>query len=135
MIPFQKGVKFVTAVRHEKDEKVIYIEQQLKRAREDYERWVKAAFPKDKKGASAAIRTIKKKGFDEVQIFTFRDTFQNWKKEWKSGKAKESRSKRGRVKRKTHKRTDEQQKVLFRDLARVHGREGAKMFVEEAKAK
>jgi hypothetical protein len=104
MIPFQKGVKFVTAVRHEEDEKVIFVEQRLSRSLKDYADWVKAAFPKDEKGASAAIRTIKEKGFDELQIFTFRDAFQNWKKENNSRKAKQSRSKRGRVKRDDDKR-------------------------------
>jgi hypothetical protein len=139
MIQFQKGVKFVTAVRHEKDEKVIFVEQRPRRALEDYTRWVKAAFPKGRKrGALAAIRTIKKKGFDELQIFTFRDAFQNWKKEDKSRMARESRkartAKERRSKRKTHKRTAEEQKAFVRDVERVHDREGAKMFIKLGKA-
>jgi len=104
MIPFPKGVKFITAVRHEKDGKVTFVEQRLSRAFKDYTRWVKAAFPKDEKGASAAIRTIEEKGFDEVQIFNFRNAFQNWKKEEKTDQAKKSRSLRGKVKRKDDKR-------------------------------
>ena len=108
MIPFEKGVKFVTAVRHEKDAKVIFVEQRPSRALKDYADWVKAAFPKEETDASAAIRTIKEKGFDESQIFTFRDAFQRWKKEDKSRKANESQAqrkpKRGRVKREDDKR-------------------------------
>jgi hypothetical protein len=107
MIPFQKGVKFVTAVQHEKDGKVTFVEQRLSRADKDYTHFVRAAFPNDKKGASeaiAAIRLIKEKGFDEIQIGTFRDVFQNWNKEEKTNQAKKSRSKRGKVKRKDDKR-------------------------------
>jgi hypothetical protein len=93
-IPFQKGVKIVAAIRYEKDEKEIFVEQRVSRTLEDYTRWVKATFPKDGKGASAAIRKIKEEGFDEIEIFTFRDALQNWKKEEKTHQAKKSRSMR-----------------------------------------
>lgn len=98
MIPFHKGVKFITAVRHVRrekdDEKVTFTEQRMSRAVKDYERWVKAKFPKNKEDAAEAMRTIKEKGFDELQKFIFRDAFQKWKREEKSRTASISRSKR-----------------------------------------
>jgi len=129
MIPFPKGVKFITAVRHEEDGKVVFVEQRLTRAEQDYTRFVKAAFPNNEEGASKAIGLVKEKGFDEIQIFTFRDVFQKWKKEEKSRSAKYSRSKR-----KADKRTVEQQKALVRDLDRDLGREGTKIFIQQGKA-
>jgi hypothetical protein len=127
MIPFQKGVKFVTAIRKKKDEKVIFVEQRLSRALEDYKLWVKA-FQKDEKGAADALRTIEEKGFDKVQIPSFRDAFQLWKKEKKSRKAAVSRSKR-----KTHKYTDQERRKLHRDLKRALDHEETKMLIKIAK--
>jgi len=123
MIPFEKGVKFVTAVRHEKDEKVTFVEQRLSRALKDYKLWVKAVFQKDEKGTADALRTIEEKGFAKLQIPTFRNAFQIWKKEKKSRQGKESRSKRGKVKRKDDKRRNprpniKQNKDVIAPLAR-----------------
>jgi len=54
MIPFEKEVRFVTAIRHTKHEEdediVYYVEQRLDRALKDYSRWVESAFPRRRTG-------------------------------------------------------------------------------------
>jgi hypothetical protein len=139
MIPFHKGVKFVTAVRHEKDGKVTYVEQRWTRALEAYTRWVKAwakaTFPKDEKGASAkaeaAIQLVKERGGwpDEMTLCTARAQYQKWKEQDKSRSAKYSRSKRKKSKRKKARRREEarrykQNKDVLLPLAREAIEEG-----------
>ena len=87
MIPFHKGVKFITAVGHEKDGKSFFVEQRWSRALEGFTRWykafAKATFPKDEKRASAkaeaAIQLVKEKDFpDEMTLYTARAQYQKW---------------------------------------------------------
>jgi hypothetical protein len=143
MIPFHKGVKFITAVRHEKDGKVTYVEQRRTRALEAYTHWVKAwakaTFPKDEKGASAkaeaAIQLVKERGGwpDEKTLCTARAQYQKWKEQNKSRSAKYSRSKlRKKKDERRGARSDKERKALLRDVEHKHGREGAKMFIEES---
>src|SRR5512133_2236757 len=102
MIPFHKGVKFITAVRHEKDGKIFFVEQRLSRALEWFTRWhiawAKEELPKDEKGAlakaAAAIQLVKEKGFDKIAMDAARAQYQKWKEQDKSRSAKYSRSKR-----------------------------------------
>jgi len=142
MIPFHKGVKFVTAVPHEKDGKIVFVAQRRSRGVESFRRWhiafAKATFPKDEKRASAkaeaAIQLVKEKGFpDEMTLYTARAQYQKWKEQDKSRSAKYSRSKRGKKKDKRRgARSDKERKALLRDVEHKHGREGANVFIEQA---
>ena len=142
MIPFHKGVKFITAVGHEKDGKSFFAEQRWSRALEGFTRWhkalAKATFPKDEKRASAkaeaAIQLVKEKGFpDEMTLSAARAQYQKWKEQDKSRSAKYSRSKRGKKKdERRGARSDKERKALLRDVEHQHGREGAKVFIEES---
>jgi hypothetical protein len=108
VIPFHKGVKSITAVRHEEDGKIVFVEQRLGRALEYFRRWhialAKERLPKDEKGAlakaAAAIKLVKERGGwpDEMTLRTARDQYQKWKERDKSRSAKYSRSKRGKKK-------------------------------------
>jgi hypothetical protein len=142
MIPFHKGVKFITAVGHEKDGKSFFVEQRLSRALEWFTRWHKAwakeELPKNEKGAlakaAAAIQLVKEKGFpDEMTLYAARAQYQKWKEQDKSRSAKYSRSKRGKEKdERCGARSDKERKALLSTVETVYGRKGAKMFIEQA---
>jgi hypothetical protein len=135
-------VKFITAVGHEKDGKSFFAEQRWSRALEGFTRWhkalAKATFPKDEKRASAkaeaAIQLVKEKGFpDEMTLYAARAQYQKWKEQDKSRSAKYSRSKRGKKKdERRGARSDKERKALLSTVENVYGREGAKMFIEQA---
>jgi hypothetical protein len=115
MIPFDKVVKFVTAVPHEKDGKIVFVPQRRSRAVESFRRWhialAKADFPKDEKRAlakaAAQIQLVKERGLDEMSMKTARPQYQKWKEQDKSRSAKYSRSKRKKSKRKKARRREE----------------------------
>jgi hypothetical protein len=108
MIPFHKGVKFITAVPHEKDGKIVFKEQRLSRALDWFRRchiaWAKEEFPKDEKRAlakaEADIQLVKERGGwpDEKTLEAAGTRYQWFKKQDKSRSAKCSRSKRGKKK-------------------------------------
>ena len=141
MIPFHKGVKFITAVRHEKDGKIFFVKQRLSRALEWFTRWhiawAKEELPKDEKGAlakaAAAIQLVKEKGFDKIAMDAARAKYQKWKEQDKSRSAKYSRSKRGKKKdERRGARSYKERKALLSTVENVYGREGAEMFIEQA---
>ena len=113
MIPFNEGVKFITAVPH-KDGKIVFKEQRLSRALDWFTRWhiawAKEEFPQNEKRAlakaEAAIKLVKERGGwpDERTLRTARDQYQKWKEQDKSHSAKCSRSKRGKRKDKDKRR-------------------------------
>ena len=130
MIPFHKGVKFITAVGHEKDGKSFFVEQRLSRALEWFTRWHKAwakeELPKDEEGALA-------KAAAAIQLVKARAQYQKWKEQDKSRSAKYSRTKRGKKKdERCGARSDKERKALLSTVETVYGRKGAKMFIEQA---
>ena len=136
MIPFDKVVKFVTAVPHEKD---VFVEQRRSRAVEWFTRWhialAKAEFPKDEKRAlakaAAQIQLVKERGLDEMSMYAARPQYQKWKEQDKSHSAKYSRSKRGKKKdERRGARSYKERKALLSTVENVYGREGAKMFIK-----
>jgi hypothetical protein len=84
--------------------------------REDIERWLKSE--KDLPAWAADMD---------------RANFTPWYEHEISRSAKHSRSKRGKKKdQRRGARSDKEQKALLSDVEHVHGREGAKMFIEQA---
>jgi hypothetical protein len=116
MMNFNETVKHITGKKGKKF--------RLSRGLQWIERFIEAAPAKDKKFLRDWFNN--KGNLDRIIADFYRGHFINWQKEEKSRTARKSRSRH-----KVHKRTDEEQKKLFRDVERIHGREGAKMFIEE----
>jgi ferric-dicitrate binding protein FerR (iron transport regulator) len=131
MIPFHEGVKFITALRHEKDGKISFVEQRLSRALKCFRRWLSDTVD----DPAAAIKKVKERGGwpDEMTLGTARNAFQYWKEQDKSRSAKYSRSKRGKKKdERRGARSDKERKAFFSTVETVHGRKGVKMVIAQA---
>jgi len=75
---------------------------------------------------------VKERGLDEMSKYAARAKYQKWKERDKSHSAKYSRSKRGKKKdERRGARSDKERKALLRDVEHKHGREGAKVFIED----